>query len=34
MNKRMILVGITLAIIVSIAFYAGSPMFAGFDMNR
>jgi len=34
MNKRFIIVGIILAAIVSIAFFAGAPMFGGFDMNR
>jgi len=34
MNKRFIIVGIALAILVSVAFFAGSPMFGGFDMNR
>jgi hypothetical protein len=34
MNKRLILVGIVLGSIVTIAFFLGSPMFGGFDMMR
>jgi hypothetical protein len=29
MNKRFIIVGIILGVIVAIAFYVGSPMFIG-----
>jgi hypothetical protein len=34
MNIRFIAVGITLGIIVTIAFFMGSPMFGGYDMMR
>ena len=34
MNKRFIVVGIALGIIVSIAFFVGSPMFGGFDLGK
>jgi len=34
MNTRFIAVGIALGIIVSIAFFMGSPMFGGYDMMR
>ena len=34
MNKRFIVVGIALAILVSIAFFVGSPMFGGFDIGK
>jgi hypothetical protein len=34
MNKRFIAVGIALGIIVSIAFFVGSPMFGGFDLGK
>jgi peptidoglycan hydrolase CwlO-like protein len=34
MNKRFIVVGVALCIIISIAFFVGSPMFGGFDMGR
>jgi hypothetical protein len=34
MNKRFIIVGIALGIIIAIAVYVGSPMFLGFDMRR
>jgi|TARA_B100001750_G_scaffold203773_1_gene179748 hypothetical protein len=34
MNIRFIAVGIALGIIVSIAFFMGSPMFGGYDMMR
>ena len=34
MNKRLIVVGIALGIIVSIAFFVGSPMFGGFDLGK
>lgn len=30
MNKRFIIVGIMLGVLVAIAFYVGSPMFLGF----
>tara|TARA_B100001750_G_scaffold65763_1_gene52265 strand:+ start:14801 stop:14905 length:105 start_codon:yes stop_codon:yes gene_type:complete len=34
MNTRFIIVGIVLSIVVSIAFFMGSPMFGGYDMMR
>jgi len=34
MNKRFIIVGIALGIIVAIAVYVGSPALMGFDMRR
>jgi len=34
MNIRFIAVGITLGIVVAIAFFMGSPMFGGYDMMR
>jgi hypothetical protein len=34
MNKRFVLVGVILGIIVVIAVYIGSPAFLGFDMHR
>jgi len=34
MNKRFIVVGIVLALVVTLAFIAGSPMFGGFDTLR
>jgi len=34
MNRRFILVGIVLAVVVALAFIAGSPMFGGFDTLR
>jgi len=34
MNKRFIAVGIALGIVVTIAFFMGSPMFGGYDMMR
>jgi len=34
MNRRFIIVGILLSIVVSIAFFMGSPMFGGYDMMR
>ncbi|KFM14709.1 hypothetical protein AAA799O18_00532 [Marine Group I thaumarchaeote SCGC AAA799-O18] len=34
MNSRFIVVGIALGIMISIAFFVGSPMFGGFDMGR
>jgi len=34
MNIRFIAVGIALGIIVTIAFFMGSPMFGGYDMMR
>jgi hypothetical protein len=33
-NKRFIIVGIALGIIIAIAVYVGSPMFLGYDMYR
>lgn len=34
MNKRFIVVGIGLAIVVTLAVIIGSPMFGGFDTLR
>jgi len=34
MNKRFIIIGIGLGIIVAIAVYVGSPAFLGFDIRR
>jgi hypothetical protein len=34
MNKRFVMVGVALITIISIAFFAGSPMFGGFDLIR
>jgi len=34
MNNRFIAVGIALGIIVTIAFFMGSPMYGGYDMMR
>jgi hypothetical protein len=34
MNIRFIAVGIALGIIVTAAFFMGSPMFGGYDMMR
>jgi hypothetical protein len=34
MNIRFIAVGIALGIVVTIAFFMGSPMFGGYDMMR
>jgi len=34
MNIRFIAVGIVLGIVVTIAFFMGSPMFGGYDMVR
>jgi len=34
MNKRFIIVGIVLGVLVVIAVIAGSPMFGGFDQLR
>ncbi len=34
MNKRFILIGIALGIVVAVAIYVGSPAFMGFDMRR
>jgi len=34
MNKRIIIVGIVLGIVVALAFFMGSPMFGGMDMLR
>jgi len=34
MNKRFVIVGILLGTIITIAFFAGSPMFGGMDTLR
>ena len=34
MNKRFIVVGIALGILISIAFFVGAPMFGGFDLGK
>jgi hypothetical protein len=34
MNIRFIAVGIVLGIVITIAFFMGSPMFGGYDMMR
>jgi hypothetical protein len=34
MNIRFIAVGIALGIVVTVAFFMGSPMFGGYDMMR
>ena len=34
MNKRFIVVGLALGILISIAFFVGSPMFGGFDLGK
>jgi|TARA_B100001750_G_scaffold147491_1_gene117941 hypothetical protein len=34
MNIRFIAVGVVLGIVVTIAFFMGSPMFGGYDMMR
>jgi len=34
MNKRFVIVGILLGSLITIAFFAGSPMFGGMDMLR
>lgn len=34
MNKRFIIVGAVLAVIIAIAVYIGSPMFLGYDTLR
>jgi len=34
MNIRFIAVGVALGIVVTIAFFMGSPMFGGYDMMR
>jgi len=34
MNKRFIVVGIALGILISIAFFVGSPMFGSFDIGK
>tara|TARA_Y100001949_G_C15987452_1_gene331277 strand:+ start:2793 stop:2897 length:105 start_codon:yes stop_codon:yes gene_type:complete len=34
MNKRFIIVGIGLGLIITFAFFMGSPMFGGFDLIR
>jgi len=34
MNRRFIIVGIVLGVVVTLAFIAGSPMFGGFDTLR
>lgn len=33
MNKRFIMVGIALGVIIAIAVYVGSPMFLGLDVR-
>jgi len=33
-NKRLLIAAVVLGIIVTIAFFTGSPMFGGFDMVR
>jgi hypothetical protein len=33
-NKRFIIIGIVLGVIVAIAVYVGSPAFMGLDMRR
>jgi len=34
MNNRFIAVAVVLGIVVTIAFFMGSPMFGGYDMMR
>jgi len=34
MNIRFIAVGVVLGIVITIAFFMGSPMFGGYDMMR
>jgi len=34
MNTRFIAVAVVLGIVVTIAFFMGSPMFGGYDMMR
>ena len=34
MNKRLLIVAVVLGVIVTVAFFSGSPMFGGFDMVR
>jgi hypothetical protein len=34
MNKRLVIVGIVLGVIITLAFFMGSPMFGGFDSLR
>jgi hypothetical protein len=34
LNKRIIIVGVVLGIIIAIAVYVGSPAFLGFDTLR
>jgi hypothetical protein len=34
MNKRLVIVAIVLGIVVTIAFFAGSPMYGAFDLSR
>ena len=34
MNKRFIVVGLALGILISMAFFVGSPMFGGFDLGK
>ena len=34
MNKRFIIVGVALGVVVAIAVLLGSPMFGGFDSYR
>ena len=33
-RKRFVMVGVVLAILISIAFFIGSPMFGNFDQLR
>jgi len=34
MNKRLVIAGIILGVVVALAFFMGSPMFGGFDKLR
>jgi hypothetical protein len=34
MNKRFIIIGVILAVIVIVTVYVGSPAFLGFDLRR
>jgi hypothetical protein len=34
MNKRFIIIGIALAVIIAIAVYVGSPALGGFDIRK
>jgi len=34
MNKRILIVGIILGVVVALAFFMGSPMFGGIDTLR